>query len=309
MSTQVGKKILACLAATALLGGPLGAGGRLRVVTTIFPLQEFARAVAGERAAVDLILPPGASIHDWQPRPGDMIRLASSDLFIFLGLHLEPWAGGLLASVRGKGPATLETAAGLGLPELEEEPGHPGSGHDEHGEVDPHIWLDPLIDLRIVDKIAEALGALDPEGFSAYHANASAYKEKLRELDALYSGSLEACRGATLVIAGHAAFGYLAARYGLRQMALYGLSPDAQLSPVAMRQAVEFCRGRGLKTVFFENSVSRSAADTLARELGGRVLVLRPGHNLTREETAAGLTFLDIMKENLRAIKEGLDCR
>mgnify|MGYP005833113857 CR=1 FL=1 len=309
MSTRVKNKTLVCSAMAVLLCGPLPAGAGLRVVTTIFPLQEFARAVAGERAAVDLIMPPGASIHNWQPRPGDMIRLASSDLFIFLGLHLEPWAGGLLESVRGKAPARLEAAAGLDLPELEEEPGHSGPEHDEHGAVDPHVWLDPVIDQRIVDKITEALCGLDPEASTVYRANASAYKEKLRELDALYSDSLKGCRGATLVIAGHAAFGYLAARYGLRQTALYGLSPDAQLSPGAMREAVEFCRGRGLKTVFFENTVSRGAAETLARELGGRVLVLRPGHNLTRDEMAAGLTFLDIMKENLRAIKEGLGCR
>jgi zinc transport system substrate-binding protein len=308
MSIRVRDRTLAFAAMAALLCGPLVAGGRLRIVTTIFPLQEFARAVAGERAAVDIILPPGAGIHNWQPRPGDMIRLASSDLFIFLGLDLEPWAGGLLASVRGKGPARLEAAAGLDLPELEEEPAHAGAEH-EHGAVDPHVWLDPLVDLRIVDRIAEALCGLDPEASAAYRANAEVYKEQLLELDGLYRDSLKACRGATMVIAGHAAFGYLAARYGLRQMALYGLSPDAQLSPGAMREAVEFCRGRGLKTVFFENTVSRSAAETLAREIGGRVLVLRPGHNLTREDMAAGLTFLDIMKENLRSIKEGLGCR
>ncbi len=275
-------------------------------MTTVFPLREFAAAVAGERGQVDLLLPPGAGVHTWQPRPGDIIRLASCDLLIFIGANLEPWLPGMLKAFPAGKFRTLEATAGMSLLDGAEDDDHEGRGH---GPLDPHVWLDFEIDTAIVRKIAEELSVIDPAGRAGFMANAGELARRLRALDTKFGDGLIGCRGKDIVLAGHSAFGYLARRYGLVQTALYGLSPDAQPRPVDLMNAVDFCRRKGIRTVFFENSVAPDLSRTLAREIGGRILVLHAGHNLTRDEQERGVGFFELMEENLSALREGLGCR
>jgi zinc transport system substrate-binding protein len=294
---------------------PLFSSARLNVLTSIFPLREFAAAVAGERADVSLFLPPGAGVHTWQPRPGDIMKLASSDLFISVGAGLEPWLADVLGAVPGGKLRTLEVSRGLTLlPAEEGEPGHreDEDGHEHehsHGPLDPHIWLDFEMDRAIVDKIVAELSAIDPAGAGYFRANGETCKSKLAALDAHFHQGLRGCAGKPMVVGGHAAFGYLARRYGLIQTALYGLSPDAQPSPRRMMKISDFCRRENVRTIFFETSVAPGLARALAGEIGGRVLVLYAGHNLTRDQIKKGQDFFGIMEENLRTLQEGLGCR
>lgn len=293
---------LVASAVTAAAAAP----AKLRVLATVLPLKEFAAEVAGDRAEISLFLPPGAGVHNWQPRPGDLARLAECDLLLFIGSGLEPWLPGLLKALPPGRVRALEAAAGLDLLESERRGGEEAHGH---GALDPHIWLDFELDLRIVERIAAELGRLDPAGAASFAANAARLAGRLKDLDAAYRRGLDGCRGRTIVLAGHGAFGYLARRYGLVQMSLYGLSPDAQPRPRDLMAAVDYCRNRGITAVFFENSVSPDLSRTLAREIGGRVLVLHSGHNVTREEQAGGATFFGLMEENLDALRDGLGCR
>ncbi len=284
--------------------GPLEA--KVRIMATVFPLREFAAAVAGDRGQVDLLLPPGAGVHTWQPRPGDIVRLAACDLLLFVGANLEPWLPGMLKAFPSGKVRTLEATAGLSLLEAGEDDDQEKPGH---GPLDPHVWLDFEIDARIVGRIAEELTRIDPAGGSEFSANADRLSARLRALDERFRDGLAGCRDKDIVLAGHGAFGYLARRYGLVQTALYGLSPDAQPRPVDLMNAVDYCRRKGIRAVFFENSVAPDLSRTLAREIGGRVLVLHAGHNLTRDELDRGAGFFDLMEENLSALREGLGCR
>ncbi len=294
------------LALAAAGSAPLAA--KVRIMATVFPLREFAAAVAGDRGETELLLPPGAGVHTWQPRPGDIGRLAACDLLVYIGANLEPWLPGLLKALPGGKVRALEATAGLSLLEapVDDEPGH-GEGARER--LDPHVWLDFELDALIVRKIADELSRIDPAGRPEFTVNADRLTSRLRELDAKFRDGLAACRGRDIVLAGHGAFGYLARRYGLVQIALYGLSPDAQPRPIDLMKAVEFCRRKGVRTVFFENSVPPDLSRTLAREIGGRVLVLHAGHNLTREEQARGMGFFALMEENLNSLRDGLECR
>jgi len=305
----------AFVAILIVLQAPLFESGRkIRVVTSVFPLMEFARAVCGDRGEVHLLVPPGAEIHTWQPRPSDIVRLSSADLFIFIGSSLEPWLQDILDAVQNPNLRTLEASQGISLIErdstgIEHEGEHEKEPvHDTEG-VDPHIWLDFQNDQIIVDKIAAALSELDPEGNSIFKKNASVYKQKLRALDEKFKRSLEKCAHKVFILGGHAAFGYMARRYGLRQISLYGVSPDSRPTPKKLIEIVELAKKYKINVIFFEFSVSDELARVLAREVGAKTLVLNPGANLTREELEMGKTFFDIMEENLENLKDGLICR
>lgn len=295
--------LIALVTAAAWADGP----SKVRILATVFPLREFAAEVAGARGEASLLLPPGAGVHTWQPRPGDIARLADCDLLLFIGAGLEPWLPDLLGAFPKGRIRTLEAAGGLAVPGPDQDE-EAGREHD-HGALDPHVWLDFELDVRIVERIAGELTRIDPAGGPEFAANAARLAGRLRRLDADFRDGLAACRGRDLVLAGHGAFGYLARRYGLVQTALYGLSPDAQPKPRDLMRAVDDCRAKGIRTVFFENSVPPDLARTLAREIGGRVLVLHAGHNLTREQQDRGTGFFDLMRQDLAALKDGLGCR
>jgi zinc transport system substrate-binding protein len=226
----------------------------------------------------------------------------------FVGpLHLRRLGPRALASRRPPGRSRGPGA----LPLLPPEGGEDEGGAEEHhgGPFDPHVWLDLELDRTIVDRIAGTLSGIDPEGAGYFEKNAAAYKELLLGMDSRYREGLKDCSGGEFVVAGHAAFGYLARRYGLVQRSLFGLSPDSQATPKQMMKIVSDCRKAGIRTVFLENSVSPDLARTLATEIGGRVLVLSSGHNLTRDEMRRGVTFLDLMEGNLQSLRQGLGCR
>jgi zinc transport system substrate-binding protein len=285
----------------------LDAAKKIRVVTSVFPLLEFAGAVSGERGEVSLLLPPGAEIHTWQPRPSDIIRLSSADLFIYIGADLEPWLHDLLKSVRNPNLRVLE--ASRGIPLIDEE-GIVHNVHEhEHGTHDPHIWLDFKNDQRIIDKIARVLSEMDPEGSSIFKRNAFIYKEKLQKLDQKYKDGFKDCVHRTIILAGHGAFGYLARSYNLRQISLYGLSPDSRPTPKKLIEVVDLAKKYRIKVIFFEIHVRDELAKILAKEIGARTLVLNPGANLTKEQLKSGKTFFDIMEANLENLKDGLDCK
>ncbi len=299
--------------AVLLTAGAVGAlhaapgPGKIRIMATVFPLREFAAAVAGEKGEASLLLPPGAGVHTWQPRPGDIARLSECDLLLFIGSGLEPWLPDLLKAFPAGSIRTLEATAGLALAPAAGEDIHEAG--EAHGALDPHVWLDFEIDRRIVAAIAAELSRLDPAGGPGFVANAEKLSTRLMELDARFRNGLASCAGKDIVLAGHGAFGYLARRYGLVQTALYGLSPDSQPRPKELMKTVDFCRRNGIHTVFFENSVPPDLANTLAREIRGRVIVLHAGHNLTREEQARGVGFFELMDENLAGLRAGLGCR
>jgi zinc transport system substrate-binding protein len=274
----------------------------IKIIVTVFPLQEFAREVSGSRADVTLLLPPGADVHTWQPRVSDIMKVSEADLFIYIGSNLEPWADDILRAAARPGLKILE--AGKGIVESPSE--RTGRSREE---ADPHIWLDFSLDLILVDRIRAALSDWDPEDAELFQTQARDYKEKLGKLDREYREAFKNCRYHTFIFGGHAAFGYLARRYGLEQIALFGLSPDAAPTPKELAQIMEKASRLGIRTVFFEPNSSDRLARMIAENIGGDLRPLNPGHNLTRDEVKAGTTFLSLMGQNLESFKHGLGCR
>lgn len=175
------------------------------------------------------------------------------------------------------------------------------------GDRDPHLWLDPARFLELVDAMQRAYARADPAGRETYARNADRYGERIEALEGAFARGLAACDTRTLVTS-HAAFGYLADRYGLEQAPIAGISPDDEPDPRSLAATARRAQADGVRTVFFESLVPRDLAETVASGIGARTSFLDPVEGLTREDLDAGETYATVMRGNLDRLTEGLGC-
>ena len=289
----------------------IGKDDQFKVVATFYPLYEFASRVGGDRVLVENLTPAGMEPHEWEPTPRDMARLTEANLIVCNGAGFEPWLDKQLPDLTARGIKVVEATRDMSL--IEEEQHYLGEGHHgcSHGhdhefiDGDPHIWLDPVLAMVVVDAIKDALTDLDPGGADLYNANALAFRSELETLDDEYRVAAQNFQRREIVTS-HDAFAYLARRYDLQQIPVLGLSPDAEPTPARMREIIDFAREHDVKYIFFETLVSPRLAETVAREAGAGTLVLHTLENLTVEELAAGENYLTLMRSNLANLKQAL---
>ncbi|TFV63716.1 UNVERIFIED_ORG: zinc ABC transporter substrate-binding protein [Bacillus sp. AZ43] len=267
---------------TGCTGAEADEGDGLRVSATSYPLAYVAGQVGGERVTVINLTPRGGDSHGLEPTPAVVASLEEADVVVHLSGGMQPGVDDALGQ---QPPEHLVDAAGLAdLP------------------PDPHFWLDPLRMAELGERVADGFAAADPDHAEEYAGAADRLTASLRELDAEYATALGPCRGSTLV-ASHEAFGYLADRYGLRQVGVTGLDPDVEPSPARLRRTADEVRETGARTVFFEAAAGPDVARTLADELGIATDVLHP-----IEKVQDGETYPELMRANLAALERGLVC-
>lgn len=295
-------RIAGLLASVVLLAGCRTAvpatDSRLAVIATFYPLAEFAQRVGGARVRVSTLVPPGVEPHEFEPTPGEIVALKHARVVIYNGAGFEPWLTRLLPEVPG-GTVIVNATAGLPLIRL--------NNRDRSG-VDPHVWLDPVLAQQQVERIAQGLIRTDPAGRSVYEENVKAVTRQLAELHARFAIVLDRCRKKELLTS-HAAFGYLARRYGLRQISISGLTPEAEPSPARLRALIETARRYDVKAIYTETLVGPRTADVIAKEVGATVRTLNPIEGLTPAERRARKNYVTVMHENLTQLADGLDCR
>jgi zinc transport system substrate-binding protein len=313
MTTRILSRLVVMLAIVLGVCLPARADKPL-VVASFYPLYEFAKQVAGEHAEVVSLVPVGIEPHDWEPAPQDVIRVQRAKLFVYNGAGLEPWVEKLLRDAKARGTAVVRATERVPLL-AGDRPGHqhahgarPGALKGDTHAVDPHVWLDPVRAQGQVEAIRAGLAKVDPANAPAYSANAQAYRAKLAALDAALAAGLKDCVRRDFVST-HSAFTYLARRYGLTQIPIQGIEPEAEPNPADLAALVKLAKARKIRYVFFETLVSAKLAETLAREIGAQTLILNPVEGLTKEEEAAGKGYLTVMDENLRNLRLGLECR
>ncbi len=274
-----------------LTAAPGWAADRPLVGATLFPLYDMARALSeGTSIEVFLAVPPGAEPHTWDPRPSDVARLSRATLILHLGKELEPWLPRVLAAI----PPGRAEVVDLSRDPLNRLPG------------DPHLWLN-LANVQVMAYTTRgALERLAPDQKERIGRNWESYDAALRKLGARFEEGLRKVKHREMVVAGHAAFGYLASWYGLVQIPLMGVSPEAEPGPRTVAEVVHRMREQGIRAVFAEELLSPRLAKTLADETGAQVFVLNPGHNLTSAEWKAGITFIALMDRNLDQLRKGL---
>ncbi len=288
--------LLVLLAATACQQSPAPDAKPL-VIASFYPMYDFARQVAGDRAQVVSLVPPGVHGHDWEPSPQDVARLRQARVFVYNGARFEPWAQKMITEAAR--PSTVVVAASTGLARAR------SAGTSE---VDPHVWLDPVLAQGEVEAIRGALEQGDPAGKVVYDENARAFKAKLAGLHERFAAGLRDCARREVVVT-HTAFGYLTRRYQLEQVAVMGLAPESEPSPAALAHIVRVARQRKVTTIFVEPLVNPRLGETLARELGAKVLSLNPIEGVTAQEAAAGKGYTDLMVQNLESLRAGLGCK
>lgn len=260
---------------------------RPTVVAAFYPLAWAAEQIGGDSIDVVNLTPPGAEPHDVELTPRDVEKIQNADLVLYLGSGFQP---ALEHAVEGRSGPSLDLLDGQNLMTGADE---------EQGAYDPHVWLDPSRLAAMVTLIGAQL-----------HREPAAARlvAKLEALDSELADGLAHCSRHEIVTS-HAAFGYLAKRYGLKQLALTGLSPEAEPSPRDLEALVDEVKRTDATTVFFEMLVSSRLADTVAREAGAKTAVLDPLEGLTEDEVAAGEDYFSVMRADLATLREALQCR
>ncbi len=284
----------------------------LQVVTTLFPLYDFARTIGGNKAQVTMLLPPGVEPHTFEPKPEDMIRISRAGLFIYTNRYMEPWAETVIKGIDNKKLTVVNAGHKVrySVAASSEEDHHQAenySSHDHKG-MDPHVWLDFANAALMVDSILDGFIAADFNNADFYRRNADALKLKLAALDGRYKKTLAGCASRKLLHGGHYTFGYLAKRYNLDYHALSGVSSDSEPSASRMIELIAEIRSSKAKYLFAEELLSPRLTETLAKEAGVGVLMLHGAHNLSRDELNKGTTFFDLMDRNLERLQKGLGC-
>lgn len=271
--------VLSCvlvLAGTAGCAGDEGDGDRTRVVVSLYPLAWAAERVGGNAVEVVNLTPPGAEPHDVELSAGDVEAVRDADLVVY-------------GSYPGFQPAVVDAVAQRS-----------GMSVDALGpDSDPHVWLDPLRFVPLVEEIAAALGRADA---------AQAPVADLRRLDRQYRNGLADCERRTVVTT-HSAFKLLAKRYGLEELSLAGRSPEVEPGPREVERLVGLVRESGATAVFAEPLVSDRVAKTVAREAGIDIAVLDPIEGLSEDRIDAGEDYLSVMRQNLETLRATLGCR
>jgi zinc transport system substrate-binding protein len=279
--------VLILTLAVVLAGcGSGGSGGRKSVVAAFYPLAYAAERIGGPTFHVQNLTPPGAEPHDLELTPREVARIEEAGVVLYLSHGFQPAVSKAVEQARGK---KVDILAGLPL--------HAADGVEAGLSADPHVWLDPILFARVATRIGTALNR--PVGTLV---------AELRKLDRVYRQGLRDCKRHEIVTS-HAAFGYLAARYGLVQVSITGLTPESEPTPRRLAHVIQVVRRTHATTVFFERLVSQRLADTVAREVGASTAVLDPIEGLTPDEQKRSENYLTLMRSNLVALRKALSCR
>jgi zinc transport system substrate-binding protein len=279
--------------------------GRLTVVAAFYPLQFVAQRVAGDHAEVTSLTQPGAEPHDLELTPRQVANLTTASLVIYQK-GFQPAVDE--AVVQSGNSELIDTSTVVPLRPVsttEDDHDHgPGAGPDGP-EMDPHVWLDPMSVSMVARTVQERLTTLDPDHAAEYSRNTDALHKQLVSLDRSFRAGLRHCVR-TEFMTTHAAFGYLAARYHLTQIAISGLSPDSEPSPARIAEVQREARDHQLSTIFYETLVSPAVAQAIADDLGLATDVLDPVEGITSQ--SRGQDYLSVMYANLSALRKAGSC-
>ncbi|MDM5208926.1 metal ABC transporter solute-binding protein, Zn/Mn family [Cytobacillus kochii] len=292
----------------------------LTVYTTVYPLQYFTERIGGDLVDVKTVYPPGSDEHTYEPSQKDMIKMADSDLFIYLGLGLEGFVDQAKDILSNEGVKMIAAGEHLAIENTEQHEhdnhehehdhdhdhdGHSHDGHD-HGDVDPHVWIDPVYGQQLAEEIKTQLITALPEHEEEFTANFDQLNEELNKLNDKFTSMVEKADKNKFIVS-HAAYGYWESRYGLEQISVAGLSTSSEPSQKQLQNIIQTANENTLDTIYFEQNVSSKLTEIVQSEIGAESLQLHNLAVLTEADINEGENYFTLMERNIDNLEKGLN--
>jgi len=288
-------------------------GAKISVVTTIFPLYDFARAVAGNDAELTVLLKPGAEIHSFEPTPADIIKMQNADLLLYIGGENEVWVQRVLDSMEENAPRflmlmdTVEVVEDELVEGMEAEETN-GGDENEGPDLDEHIWTAPTNAVMMVNVIADALSDIDPEYAEKYQANAAAYCEQIRDLDKEFKEVVSTSMRKLMVFGDRFPFRYFADAYALEYRAAFpGCSTDTEPAASTLAYLIETVKNNNIPYIFYIELSNENVARAVCEQTGAKRLLFHSCQQISRDDFEAGATYVSIMQQNVDNLQKGLN--
>lgn len=250
----------------------------------------LATEISGDKTNVEMLLPPNAEPHSFEPTPRDLIAVHQARVFVYVSDKLEPWVKDVLGAA---GQETRVISLANSLPQTE----------------DPHVWMDFDNVRRMARMMADTLAGLDPQHAGIYQENLARFEQKIIQLDKAFAEGLSVCESREVVHIGHLAFGALAKRYHLALTSLAGTAHEGENSAHKLADLVKHIARAHVKTVFTEEAVSARLAQTVANETDTQILPLYTIEHVSKDDFLSGVLYEELMERNLKNLQQGLVCK
>lgn len=286
---------------------------RLSVVCSIFAPYDFARRIAGDRAEVKMLLPTGVESHSYEPTPRDIIELENSDIFFYVSEHTETWVTQITDAVENESVKKIDIADELGIVinDHDHDHGHHhGEEHDEHdeSETDEHIWTNLETATKMIDCIAKEMGEADTDNADYYNENAKSYSAEILKLRDDFSRLVKSSKRKEIVSGSRFAMKNFTREFGIEFTAAFDSCVDnTEPSASVMAQIIDKINADNLPVVFYEELTEPKIARAVSIETGAKMLLLHSCHNVSSDEMKRGETYLSLMRQNYRNLKEALN--
>ena len=280
---------------------------KLKIISTVFPPYDLARQIAGDNADISILLPPGSESHTYEPTAKEIIEIQNCDIFLYIGGENEQWAEKIISSNKSDSVKTVKLIDCVKT--LEEAELHEEEHEEEHShETDEHIWTSPKNEQLMLTAVYDAICEADPENKAVYTKNKDSYNEQLNELDKAYKEAVDNAKNKTIIMADKFPFRYLAEEYGLDFYAAFSsCSDESEPSAAAMTSLISKIKELKIPVVYYLEFSSTKVADTLCSETGASSLMLHSCHNVSKEDLDKGVTYVELMKQNLENLKTALN--
>lgn len=275
---------------------------KLQIVTTFYPMYDFSKKVAGNQGKVSVLMSGEVEPHDYEPSAKDIAKIQEADVFVYNSKEMETWVPSVLESVDTSKVKIIEASSGIELMD-EEADSEEHEGHT-HG-ADPHVWLDPVLAEKEAENIYQGLVEADSKNKTTYQKNYENFSGELHNLDKEFSEAFEGAQNNTFITQ-HAAFGYLASRYHLNQVAITGLTPDEEPSAKTLAELEDYVKNQGISVIYIEQSGSSKLADTIADATKAEVATLSTLETLSKKQQDEGADYLSVMRDNLKALRKSI---
>lgn len=282
-----------------------------KIISSNFVGYDFARAVTGDKTQVSMLLKPGAEMHDFEPTPEDIVKIKNADLFIYVGGESDEWIEKVLNDNEISKDKTLRL---MDLVEVKEEEHVEGMEEEEHEheheeevEYDEHIWTSPKNAIKLVNGTKEKLAKIYPENKATYEKNANSYTRQLSDIDQQIRDTVASSNKKELIFGDRFPFRYLVDEYGLKYFAAFpGCAEQTEASSKTIAFLIDKVKNDGVKVVLKIELTSDKLAQIVADETGAKVMELNAAHNISSEDFERGVTYVDIMKDNIKVLEEAL---